>query len=102
MAVSKTVVRDAEGVVIATWTDTAGGGTGTGIYMGNTPIKSVQRTSGTGTYTVTGSNDGVTYGALNTAISAIATSNVIPIPENPLYLKVDVAAAAAVVVITGK
>lgn len=102
MAVSKTVTRDNDGTKIATWVDTAGGGTGTGIYMGDTPIKTVQRVSGAGTYTVTGSNDGVTYGALNTAISAIATDNVIPIPENPLYLKVDVAAAAATVVITGK
>lgn len=102
MAVSKTSVRDNAGVKTVTWTDTAGGGTGTGAYMADTPIKSVQRVSGAGTYTVTGSNDGVTYGALNTAISAIATNNVIPIPENPLYLKVDVAAAAAVVIITGK
>lgn len=98
MAVTQTVVQDGD-TLTATVVDDAGGGTAVALDLSGYPHKTVQRVSGTGTYTVTGSNDGSTFGALNTAISAIATTNVIPIPENAHFYKVAVSTAAATVVI---
>jgi hypothetical protein len=101
MATSATRVTNDKGQMVATFVDTAGGGTSKIVYTGDFPIKSVQRISGTGTYTVEGSMDGTTFGALGTAISAKGDAAIYPIPENPLYLRVTIAAAAATVVISG-
>lgn len=101
MAVTVSVVRNNEGNRVATWVGDAGAGNGDGAYFGNTPIKSVQRISGTGTYTVEGSEDNSTWGALATAISAINDGVVRPIPESPAYLRVVTAGAAATVIIVG-
>lgn len=101
MATTATRVVTDNGNMVATFVDTAGGGTSKVVYTGDFPIKSVQRISGTGTYTVEGSNDGTTFGALGTAISAKGDGVIYPIPENPLYLRVTIAANAATVVIVG-
>ncbi len=86
---------------MARWTGDAGAGNGPGVMFGANSKKTVQRVSGAGTYTVEGSNDGVAWGALGTAISAVNDNVCRPIPENPLFLRVVTAAAAATVVIVG-
>lgn len=101
MAVTVSVDRNNFGNRVATWVGDGAAGNGPGVYFGNTPIKSVQRISGTGTYTVEGSEDGSTWGALGTAISAINDAVVRPIPESPAFLRVVTAGAAATVIIVG-
>ncbi len=100
MAVSLTSVINNRGQRVATWEDTAGGGTPAGAYLADFPDKTVQRISGTGTYTVEGSNDGETWGDVGTLV---AVNDNVPhlIEENPAYLRVEVAAAAATVIIVG-
>lgn len=63
--------------------------------------RTAQRISGTGTYTVEGSNDGTTWGALPTAVSAIATGAITILAGNPRFLRITVASAAATVAIYG-
>jgi hypothetical protein len=101
MAVTASTSISNNGTQIARWAGDAGAGNGPGVMFGANSKKTVQRVSGAGTYTVEGSNDGVTWGALATTISAINDNNCRPIPENPLLLRVVTATAAATVVIVG-
>lgn len=99
MAVSNPIYID-KGTLLATCTDTAGGGARMSINLGRFANRvSVQRTSGTGTYTVEGSNDGTNWGALSTAIAAKNDANMITIADAPKFIGISVAAAAAVVVV---
>lgn len=100
MAVTQTITYDRD-TVTATVTDDAGGGAAVALDLSGYPHKTVQRVSGTGTYTVTASNDGVTFGSLSTPIAAENSTDVNPVPENARFYKVAIAAAAATVVIHG-
>lgn len=98
MAVTSTKVAK-DGQVVATWTDDTGGGTGNVIDMDGSANRNVQRVSGAGTYSVFGSNDGVTFGSA--FITDDMTDDVIVIAQNPRFMRVDIAAADAEVIIVG-
>lgn len=101
MAISVSTFVNNNGQKVATWVGDASAGTGDAVNFEGFTRLTVQRVSGTGTYTVEGSNDGVTFGALSTAIAAVADAAIKIIPDQPLQLRVITAAAAATVVIIG-
>jgi len=100
MATSLTVVNEGFSSV-ATFVDTAGGGTSLIAKFPGALALTAQRISGSGTYTVEGSTDGAKWSALPTPLAAIATDAIQVITGAPFYVRVTVAAAAATVVITG-
>lgn len=99
MAVTNTSEILNRGQKVVTVVDSAGGGTAVAIDVAGWSKVTVQRVSGAGTFTVTGSNDGTTYGALSTAISAINDTALRTLVDYPQFIKVAVAAAAATVVV---
>ena len=100
MAVTNTIENDGY-EMLATIVDTAGGGTALAFKLPGAVSLSVQRISGSGTYTVTGSLDGAKFAALPTDLAAVNDDLIKVITGAPLYLKVAVAAAAATIVVRG-
>lgn len=100
MAVTNTSFISNRGVKVATVVDTAGGGTAVAIDTEGYDLITVQRVSGSGTYTVTGSLNGTNFAALPTAVSAIATDVLTIVTGQPRQIKVAIAAAAATVVVS--
>lgn len=96
MATSVTAVREYHSVYGA-FVDDAGGGTSKIVELKGAGTITVQRISGAGTYTLEGSLDGVTFGALPTAIAAINDNLIKIVTGNPRYIRCVVAAAAATV-----
>jgi hypothetical protein len=97
MAVTNTSEMLNRGVKVVTIVDDAGGGTAVAVDTAGWEYVTLQRSSGTGTYTVTGSADGTTYGALSTAISAANDTALRTLVDRPAFIKVAVAAAAATI-----
>lgn len=81
----------------AVFTDTAGGGTALAMKVSKASQISVQRLSGSGTYTITGSLDGVKYGALPTALAAVNDDLPKIVTGNPRFILIAVASAAATI-----
>lgn len=104
MAVTNTSEIHNRGVKVVSVIDDAGGGTAVSIDTAGWEYVTVQRVSGSGTYTVTGSADGTTFGALSTAIAAANDTALRTLVDRPLAIKIAIAAAAATVkvVMTGK
>lgn len=100
MATTLTVDNDGNSQV-AEYIDTAGGGTSKIAKFPGALALAVQRISGTGTYTVEGSLDGVKWGALPTALAAVNDDVIHVITGTPLYVRVVIAAAAATVRVVG-
>lgn len=102
MAVTVAVDRPDTETQIATYVGDANAGDGPAVQMAPYVIGlTVQRVSGTGTYTVQGSQNGTTWGALSTAISAANDDNLRSIANAPRFLRVVTASAAATVIISG-
>lgn len=97
MATSLAIDTDDYRATTALFTDTAGGGTALVMKVDKAYAVSVQRLSGSGTYTITGSLDGVLFGALPTALAAVNDDLVKVVTGNPRFIKIAVAAAAATV-----
>lgn len=100
MAATLTVDKD-QNEIRATYVDTAGGGTALVAQFEGAVALSVQRVSGSGTYSVTGSLDGSKFGVLPTDIAAINDDLIKVITGSPRYVKVAIASAAATVVVRG-
>lgn len=93
-----TVEIDNQGTMIATWADLDGTDDGAPIRMGRFPDKTVQFTSGAGTVTIQGSNDGTNWSTLNDVngvdLAALASGAIAAIAESPLFIRPLVAGPA--------
>ncbi len=87
-----------QGVMVATWADLDGTDDGKPVIFGFYNDKTVQFTSGAGTVTIQGSNDGTNWSTLNDVngvdLSALATGSMATIAEAPLYVRPVVAGPA--------
>lgn len=92
-----TVVTREDGAKVATWADVDNGDTGAPILVGNAQHVSIQRTSGAGTVTMEGSNDGTLFGALGAGV--VADGTIKAIAERPLFLRPNVTVSSDNVVV---
>lgn len=88
--------------VTFTWGPMANGDQGKPVYVGNLKDLSVQGVGTVGTTAIEGSNDGVNFVALTTAVAVAATVSVIG--TIPAYLRPNAGAGATglTVIVSGK